>query len=340
MIDGENAERLGAAIGSLPHFTTHVNIQCNIQAYNALAIGLRNSKSIREVKISAYMDFADGRGQVVEAMGLGHVMYSGIMMSIMPLVKLDLCGFYLDGVLGESLYCYLAKTLLLKTLVFSGGPNEYGSIEDAAWNRICCGVAVNKSIVELEVCRGARLSINNSGMRQSIYSLTKNKTLGSLSIFFGESAHIQSSEALLVTLHKLRKNAALKKGIFSPLPQLSVSRGEELNKCFLKNYTLNHCPFRMTPDTSRKDNLRNDRIVMKAEMIRTLNKHGRVYILEDNMNKERGIALLAAVSNNMDCIFLHLKENPSLCRSSSEAGSAAAALKVEKKESELPWNEF
>jgi hypothetical protein len=50
-----------------------------------------------------------------------------------------------------------------------------------------------------------------------------------------------------------------------------------------------------------------------------LNRAGRRYLIEDGSSISKGIDVLSAVSDEIDCVFLHLLENPSLCdRKSAE----------------------
>ena len=47
--------------------------------------------------------------------------------------------------------------------------------------------------------------------------------------------------------------------------------------------------------------------------ILVMNKAGRRYLLTDPWTKEKGVTALAAAADRLDCLFLHLRENPSLC---------------------------
>jgi hypothetical protein len=44
-----------------------------------------------------------------------------------------------------------------------------------------------------------------------------------------------------------------------------------------------------------------------------MNKSGRSIALQNPSNTTAGLSVLACVSDNVDCMFLHLRENPSLC---------------------------
>jgi hypothetical protein len=44
-----------------------------------------------------------------------------------------------------------------------------------------------------------------------------------------------------------------------------------------------------------------------------LNAAGRGYLNEDGSSIVKGVDVLSAVSDDLNCVFLHLLENPSLC---------------------------
>jgi hypothetical protein len=44
-----------------------------------------------------------------------------------------------------------------------------------------------------------------------------------------------------------------------------------------------------------------------------MNKSGRSVALRNPSNSTAGLSVLACVLDNVDCMFLHLRENPSLC---------------------------
>jgi hypothetical protein len=51
--------------------------------------------------------------------------------------------------------------------------------------------------------------------------------------------------------------------------------------------------------------------IVKA--ILRLNWAGRGYLIKDGSSISKGVDVLSAVSDEIDCVFLHLLENPSLC---------------------------
>jgi hypothetical protein len=53
-----------------------------------------------------------------------------------------------------------------------------------------------------------------------------------------------------------------------------------------------------------------------------LNKAGRRYLIEGRSSISKGVEVLSAVSDAINCVFLHLLENPRLCnRRAVEAAS-------------------
>jgi hypothetical protein len=50
-----------------------------------------------------------------------------------------------------------------------------------------------------------------------------------------------------------------------------------------------------------------------VKAILRLNRAGRRYLIKDGSSISKGVDVLSAVSDEIDCVFLHLLENPSLC---------------------------
>jgi hypothetical protein len=70
----------------------------------------------------------------------------------------------------------------------------------------------------------------------------------------------------------------------------------------MKNYGLEH----FAPDISCAD----DRTI---KAILRLNRAGRRYLIEDESSISKGVDVLSAVSDDINCVFLHLLETPTLC---------------------------
>jgi hypothetical protein len=83
---------------------------------------------------------------------------------------------------------------------------------------------------------------------------------------------------------------------------LSDVEVNQLVSILMKNYGLEH----LVPDIACAD----DRSV---KAILRLNKAGRRYLIEDGSSISEGVEVLSAVNDDINCVFLHLLENPGLC---------------------------
>jgi hypothetical protein len=76
----------------------------------------------------------------------------------------------------------------------------------------------------------------------------------------------------------------------------------QLVSILMKNYGLE----RLVPDISCADDG-----TFKA--ILRLNGAGRRYLIEDGSSISKGVEVLSAVNDDINCVFLHLLESPGLC---------------------------
>jgi hypothetical protein len=106
---------------------------------------------------------------------------------------------------------------------------------------------------------------------------------------------------------------ALMECVLSPMsivPSLLVEQASRINT-------------EMNEDTSTlQDFLRNTAVqaLLKDECFQQLvcgiyqmNNSGRDYVRQDPGNKVKGVLVFDQVSENVECLFLHLRESPSLC---------------------------
>jgi hypothetical protein len=56
-----------------------------------------------------------------------------------------------------------------------------------------------------------------------------------------------------------------------------------------------------------------------------LNANGRDYLVNNKACQEKGVDLLSRVSDDLNCLFLHLSENPSLCELSCDVDRARSS---------------
>jgi hypothetical protein len=82
----------------------------------------------------------------------------------------------------------------------------------------------------------------------------------------------------------------------------SVDEVNQLVSILMKNYGL-EC---LKPDIPCADDGR-------VKAIFRLNRAGRRYLIKDGSSISKGVDVLSAVSDEIDCVFIHLLENPNLC---------------------------
>jgi hypothetical protein len=58
-----------------------------------------------------------------------------------------------------------------------------------------------------------------------------------------------------------------------------------------------------------------------------LNAAGRRYLIKDGSSISKGVDVLSAVSDEIECVFLHLLENPSLCDRRAAETSTTGSLR-------------
>ena len=52
---------------------------------------------------------------------------------------------------------------------------------------------------------------------------------------------------------------------------------------------------------------------LQADFLKRLNCNGRNYLAQEQPDRRPGVDLLIAISNCLDALYFHLKENPDLC---------------------------
>jgi hypothetical protein len=133
--------------------------------------------------------------------------------------------------------------------------------------------------------------------------LQENATLESLSILTWNAIN---TEAYILLLTALQHNTTLKKVrlhlIHSMRLQLNDDESKQMAVLLKKNYALERLP-----DIDQKD-LSGD-----LGAILRLNEAGRRYLIQDGSSISKGVEVLSRVNIDINCVFLHLLENPRLC---------------------------
>jgi hypothetical protein len=132
--------------------------------------------------------------------------------------------------------------------------------------------------------------------------LQKNASLESLSLRNDRNRIIIKAEEYIALITVLQHNTTLKMlSLFYRAGDLRLTEEEDKEMAALlkKNYVLERLP-----DIGG---------VGDVGAILRLNEGGRRYLIEDEFSISKGVEVLNNVNNNMNCVFLHLLENPRLC---------------------------
>jgi hypothetical protein len=134
-----------------------------------------------------------------------------------------------------------------------------------------------------------------------------------------DNCHI-TSNALVNFIGSMTKNVSLKELIFGPLSYICAdfSFSHEADAVNLvaaakRNYGLEKLHVIV-------DDYDQGRLL---QCILRLNQAGRRYLIDDPASKERGLNVLLKVQDDLNCLFLHLQENPLLCNTRLTANGRA-----------------
>jgi hypothetical protein len=142
--------------------------------------------------------------------------------------------------------------------------------------------------------------------------LEENASLESLSIQYRSSIEMKAEEYLVVVT-SLQHNTALKSLKFHRDFTIRFTDEEDKQMASLlkKNYAL-ECLSGIDLENAMGD----------VGTILRLNAAGRRYLIEDGSSVSKGVEVLSAIRSNINCVFLHLLENPRLCdRNALESAS-------------------
>jgi hypothetical protein len=152
--------------------------------------------------------------------------------------------------------------------------------------------------LDLEVTKVCVATFHND----IVAMLQKNASLESLSIRNDWNRIRIKAEDYIALVTVLQHNTTLKMlSLLSRSGALRLTEDEdkEMAASLKKNYVLERLP-----DIGG---------VGDVGAILRLNEGGRRYLIEDEFSISKGVEVLNNVNNNMNCVFLHLLENPRLC---------------------------
>jgi hypothetical protein len=133
--------------------------------------------------------------------------------------------------------------------------------------------------------------------------MQENASLESISIESCNMPKIKAAE-VFVFIAALQHNKTLKSSDLKGFRGITLTHGEDKRMASLlkKNYSLERLP---------NTNFRN--LERDVDAYLRLNEAGRRYLIEDGSSVSKGVEVLSVVSNEINCVFLHLLEDPRLC---------------------------
>jgi hypothetical protein len=145
-----------------------------------------------------------------------------------------------------------------------------------------------------------------SAFRLEAVKMLENTFLESLTITDNSGRSIKIEE-LLALISALQLNTTLKTlgfqhYCFQDVDYFTDDEVNQLVSVLMKNFGLEH----VVPDIPCIDD-RTIRAILR------LNGAGRRYLIKDGSSISKGVKVLSAISDEIDCVFIHLLENPSLC---------------------------
>jgi hypothetical protein len=309
-----------------------------------IADGLRRNTSVSYIKI--------------------HPLDQGIFNSLataLPsnstLRRLDLnCWDFDDGYEMDlsTVLLALGKNTGIKKLSIDG----LGSILDEA---LCTamkdGLEMNTTLESLELirvhltdescdlwCRALSFLCTNKSFKSLVISLERNETESCVTTFCTGIAALLQENASLQSL-RIRRYDEFKVEEYIELIT-ALQHNMKLKSLFLTN------PYSRRHFTDEEDkqmaavlqknyaleiiNLKNEEGDVGA--ILRLNAAGRRYLVQDGSSISKGVKLLSAVSNEINCVFMHLLENPRLCDRSAVEETANASAEESRVSTTSPAN--
>jgi hypothetical protein len=271
--------------------------QCNnVRAlYNALASALPSNSSLRHLALGKQKN---NGGPDLSQFFLALGNNTGLETLIVH-------GF---GSMDESLCTAINDGLVMNETLESLELNRVHLTDDnsALWCRAFSFLHINKTLKSLlvDVYNGDRESKNVSAFRIDMAaSLQENTSLESLT--FRECGKDIKTEETIALVTALQRNTTLKTLRLCHCAgrlQLTADEDKQMASLLKTNYALEKLPD-IDPENEAGD----------LGAILRLNEAGRRYLVQDGSSISKGVEVLSKVKNYINCVFLHLLENPRLC---------------------------
>jgi hypothetical protein len=270
---------------------------CDEPSCDALAIGLLCNSTLLELTLWLPKESAVGRWLCPIFFSLGmNITLKSLSIGIYDEFGDELCTAISNG---------LAKNSTLEKLsLYSVLPGDDDGAVSA--HKAFSFLSTNSTLLSLKVAFARSQEVSYvSAFRSETVKMIENAFLESLTIIDNSNRSIKAVE-LLALISALPLNTTLKTldfhcHLFDHI-HFTDDEVNQLVSVLMKNYGLE----RLVPGISSSDD-------GTVQAILRLNAAGRRYLIKDASSISKGVDVLSAVSNEIDCVFLHLLENPSLC---------------------------
>jgi hypothetical protein len=216
-------------------------------------------------------------------------------------------GSISENVHISQVFLALGSNKGLKTLTV-GLYSEPVDGDESLCTAIKDGLELNETLQSLEV-KSIPVGNDNADLWCKAFSfLRTNKAIQSLLVETQSSVFTESylSAFRIDIVAMLQENTSLKSLSFytnpffvlPPTTRLTDDEDKAMAAFLKKNYTMERIPEIDTGDV--------------AAILR-LNEAGRRYLVQNGSSISKGVAVLGRVNNDINCVFLHLLENPRLC---------------------------
>jgi hypothetical protein len=257
--------------------------------------------------------------------------------------RLDLCSHESDNNTHSSLILLaLGKNRGVKELSLKG----FGSMDESLCTAMKDGLGKNTTLESLELngvhptdddsdlwCRAFSFLYTNNTVKSLVVNLQMAVVESRAAAFRSDIVAMLQGNASLESLSILTYHA-LKADEYVELITM-FQHNRTLKSLILQHHDLGSCP--LIDDEEKEiavilqknyalEKLPDINLYNKArdvDAILRLNEAGRRYLVQEGSSISKGIEVLSRVNHDINCVYLHLLENPRLCdRSAVEIGSA------------------
>jgi hypothetical protein len=225
-------------------------------------------------------------------------------------LKIEGPGFVMDYNLYEAMMVGLGQnSSLVKLQLVKIGSHD---MDVSLWRKGLSALRKNTALQSLEISFASEVkkSFISALRMEMVAMLEENKSLESISMFVdrGTAPTVEEYCALLTALQKNTKLKTIHLVQTSACRKLALTNeaSKELASILKKNYKLESLP-----DFAATNQLGDLGVILR------LNGAGRRYLIQDKSSVSKGLEVLSAVNDDINCVFFLLQENSSLWKRSA-----------------------